>query len=111
MNVNKTLTGAVGDWVSMLMAAERTADAMRSEIDEQFDLLDKYDAHAAEPTQLQQAQLAMSARLADVNQRFQAAQHFANEVSEQLNAAESEFRQWTSQLSVLHNQLAAVSAL
>ncbi len=111
MHTTAALTHAVGDWVSVLMAAERSADAMRAEMDEQFEMLEQFETQAAEPAGLQQAQSRVSARLQQLGERFGAAQQVAQGVSNDLEAAETELRKWCEGVAALRDRIAAVQAI
>ncbi len=110
MHTTAALTHAVGDWVSVLMAAERSADAMRAEMDEQFEMLEQFETQATEPTGLQQAQSPVSNRLTHLNERFGAAQQIAESVSSELETAEGDLRQWCESVAALLDRVTAVQS-
>jgi hypothetical protein len=105
MNATPTLNNSMDDWLSVLLAAERTADTMRAEIDDQQQLLYALDSESASGVDPNDLQTRIDARMKQMNDCIAAAWQIAESVGGDITHAENDLRKWSGNVTVLRKRL------
>jgi chromosome segregation ATPase len=111
MNSTSPISHAVNDWLAVLMAAERAADAMRSEMDEQYHMLDDLERQSVEPTRLAETQSRINPGIRQLNDHVATAQRSAEHVAEEMATVENDLRHWVEKVAALRERLGMPAAI
>jgi hypothetical protein len=102
------LSSSSHEWLAVLMAADRAAQTMNSDIDEQFAFLDEFESEAAGSHEISATNARFDRHCQNMNARMIDLRSVVETADVELVALETDFRSWCTAVGSLRDRLHAL---